>query len=244
MVMFLKRFNTVVCLIAIVTTMSAYVHAGWEEVDDARRKGLPKTAIEALGPVIEDAMAHGRHAEAIKAICTRIAFEASIEGARAEERITRLEAELEKAPEPMRPMMQAILANWYWHYFQQNRWRFMQRTQTAEPPGDDFTTWDLPRILAEIDTHFTAALAKEEILKAIPIAQFDDLLEKGNTPDAYRPPSLISWHTTPLPSIRQASRERLPPKMPSKSMPQAPSLPHSQRSSPGIRKRPIPNHPN
>ncbi len=185
--MFLKRFNTVVCLIAIVTTMSAYVHAGWEEVDDARRKGLPKTAIEALGPVIEDAMAHGRHAEAIKAICTRIAFEASIEGARAEERITRLEAELEKAPEPMRPMMQAILANWYWHYFQQNRWRFMQRTQTAEPPGDDFTTWDLPRILAEIDTHFTAALAKEEILKAIPIAQFDDLLEKGNTPDAYRP---------------------------------------------------------
>ena len=32
-----------------------------------------------------------------------------------------------------------MLANWYWDYFQQNRWRFMQRTQTAEPPGDGHT---------------------------------------------------------------------------------------------------------
>ena len=39
----------------------------------------------------------------------------------------------------MQPVMEAILANWYWHYFQQNRWRFMQRTATAAPPGDDFT---------------------------------------------------------------------------------------------------------
>ena len=25
-----------------------------------------------------------------------------------------------------------------------NRWRFMQRKITAEPPGKDFTSWDLP----------------------------------------------------------------------------------------------------
>ena len=58
----------------------------------------------------------------------------------------------------MQPMMELILANWYWDYFQQNRWRFIQRTQTGATSGDDMLTWDLPRILAEIDRHFQAAL--------------------------------------------------------------------------------------
>ena len=65
-----------------------------------------------------------------------------------------MRAEIAKAPAEMKPVMEAVLANWFWHYFQQNRWRFMQRTQTAAPPGDDFTTWDLTRILSEIDKQF------------------------------------------------------------------------------------------
>ena len=63
----------------------------------------------------------------------------------------------------MKPIMQAILANWYWHYFQQNRWRFMRRTATAEPPSDDFTTWDLPRILARIDEQFARRPFGEDV---------------------------------------------------------------------------------
>src|SRR5439155_1389008 len=80
-----------------------------------------------------------------------------------------------------------ILANWYWHYFQNNRWRFMQRTQTAQPPGKDFTTWDLPRLFAQIDTQFQKALANVDTLKKTPISAFDDLLVEGNLPDIYRP---------------------------------------------------------
>ena len=84
-------------------------------------------------------------------------------------------------------MMEAILAHWYWQYFQQNRWRFMNRTATATPPGNDILTWDLARIFAEIDKQFSAALAGEAQLKTIPIAQYNDLLVKGTMPDRYRP---------------------------------------------------------
>ena len=87
----------------------------------------------------------------------------------------------------MAPVMNAILADWYWHYFQQNRWRFMQRTATAASPGKDFTTWDLPRLFAEIDRQFTKALAPEAELKAIPVEQYGDLLQKGTVPDNWRP---------------------------------------------------------
>lgn len=180
----LKSAAAVTAVAAIVTTASAM---SWQKVYEARDQGLPKTAIEELKPIIVDALANKRHAEVIKAICTKIAMEGNIEGNKPEEKITRLEAEIAGAPAEMKPMMEAILANWYWHYFQQNRWRFLQRTQTSEAPGKDFTTWDLPRILAEIDKHFASALANERELKATPVSQFDDLLEKGSVPDSYRP---------------------------------------------------------
>src|SRR6185436_2952725 len=76
---------------------------------------------------------------------------------------------------------------WYWQYFQQNRWRFMQRTTTAKTPGDDFTTWDLPRIFREIDAHFQQALSGADTLKRTPVSDFDAVLQKGTMADKYRP---------------------------------------------------------
>jgi len=159
----------------------------WKQVDDAMSKGLPKTAVEKLEPIIRAAIEDKAYAEAIKAIGRKIVLEANIQGNRPEERITRLQAEIAAAPAEMQPLMQAILANWYWHYYQQNQWRFLQRTATAEPPGDDFTTWDLTRIFAEIDARFAAALAAKPTLQQTPIAQYNDLLEPGTAADAYRP---------------------------------------------------------
>ena len=97
----------------------------------------------------------------VKAIAKKIGLEGNIEGNKPEEKITRMQAAIATAPAEMHPIMNSILAHWYWHYFQQNRWRFMQRTATAEAPGSDFTTWDLPRIFAEVDKHFTAAEVKQ-----------------------------------------------------------------------------------
>jgi uncharacterized protein YfaS (alpha-2-macroglobulin family) len=185
------RVSRWIVAVAVWMTVSVSVagprQAQWKEVDEAVNKGLPKTAIEKLEPIIAGAMKDKAYAEAIKAIAKKIALEGNIEGNKPEEKVVRLEAEIAKAPAEMKPVMQAILAHWYWHYFQQNRWRFLQRTRTAEPPGEDFTTWDLPRILAEVDKHFTAALANEQQLKSIAIAQFNDLLQRGTVPDSYRP---------------------------------------------------------
>jgi len=161
--------------------------AQWKKVDEAMNKGLPKTAIEELEPIIKGALADKAWPEAIKAIARKIALEGNIQGNKPEEKIFRMQAELEKVPAEMKPVMEAILAHWYWQYFQHNRWRFLQRTQTAAAPGPDVQTWDLARILAEIDKHFTAALANEKILKTTSIADYNDLLVKGNVPDSYRP---------------------------------------------------------
>lgn len=159
----------------------------WSAVDDSIRRGLPLGAIAALGPIVEGALRDSAWAEATRAIAQRIALESNIQGNKPEERIRRMEAELAAAPAPMRPVLEAILAEWFWQYFAQNRWRFVHRTQTSAEPGDDFTTWDLRRIYAKVDRHFQNALAARELLRAAPIEDWSMLLETGNAPVAYRP---------------------------------------------------------
>ena len=161
--------------------------AQWKRVEEAIQKGLPKTAIAELEPIIQSALRDRAYGEAVKAIGRKLVLEGNIQGNKPEEKITRLAAEIAKAPKEIVPLLETIQAHWYWHYFQNNRWRFMRRTTTAQAPGNEFTTWDLPRLFQEIDRHFQAALAAAPALKKIPVTDFSDLLDKGTMPESYRP---------------------------------------------------------
>lgn len=176
--------------VLVVTTLSVLAgprEAQWDKVKDAVNHGLPKTAIEQLEPIIAGALADKAYAELIQAIGQKVTLQGTIQGNKAEEKIFLLQAELEKAPAAIKPMLEALIAHGYWHYYQQNRWRFLNRTATASAIGPDLQSWDLARILAEIDRHFTAALADEAMLKATPISEYADLLQPGSAPDRYRP---------------------------------------------------------
>ncbi len=159
----------------------------WKQVQEAIDKGLPKTAIEKIDPIIVATKKDKAWAEAIRAVGLKIGLEGNIQGNKPEEKITRMREAIEAAPAPMKPVMHAILAHWYWHYFQQNRWRIAQRTETTTAPGDDVTAWSLSRILNEVDQQFQTALSHAKELKQTPIADFDALLVPGTMPDAYRP---------------------------------------------------------
>ena len=117
-----------------------------------------------------------------------------------------MEAEMAKAPKDLQPMMNAVLSNWYWQYFQRNRWRFAQRTRTAEARAGDITTWDLPRILSEIDKQFQKTLSHHEILKKEGVKDYDFLLNPGPFLTATVPPCMISSFTMPCVFIPQGSK--------------------------------------
>ena len=179
-------------ILAAVLVCGMTLYAGgrdtlWKQVDEAIAKGLPQTAITNLNEILPAALKAKAYGEAAKAMLRRAMLEGTIQGNKPEEKITRLEAELVKAPAEIQPLLASIQAHWYWHYFQQNRWRFMNRTQTATAPGKDFTTWDLPRLFAEIDRQFQRSLTNAARLQAIPMTQFEDILQKGTMPDRYRP---------------------------------------------------------
>ncbi|MBI3039372.1 hypothetical protein HYY75_10055 [bacterium] len=179
-------------VIAIILTLCLPVSAldrakEWEAVQKAKNDGLPKTAIEKLNPIIESAISDQKFGEALKALCEKIVLEGNIQGNKAEEKVTRLESEIEKADPFMRPLMQVVLARWYWHYYQQNKWRFLNRSATSGFNEKDFTTWDLPKLFQKVGGLLDEVLANDATLKSIPITDFDDFLTHGNLSVKLRP---------------------------------------------------------
>lgn len=159
----------------------------WKQIAAAEGQGLPQTAIKYIDPLVQSALLDKAYGEAAHAIARKIVLEGNIQGNKPEEKIRLIAAEVAKAPPEIKPLLQTIEALWYWHYFQANRWRFMERTRTGEAPGEDFTTWDLPRLFAEIDRRFSAALADKGALRRQPVVDFGDILHEGTVPDTYRP---------------------------------------------------------
>ena len=160
----------------------------WKKVDEAVNKGLPKTAIEELEPIIRSAMADKAYPEAIKAIAKKIALEGNIEGNKPEERITRMETAIEDAPARDEACDETrFLAEWYWHYFQQNRYRYMQRTTTTDSPSKDILEWSLPQILSKVDAQFQLALSTKNRLRMIPVIEYAELLDNAKEGSHYRP---------------------------------------------------------
>ncbi len=179
----LVLFLAVTC----ASAMAADWKAAWSEVEAAKAKGLPKTAVEKLQPILERALAEKDHAQAALALCEKITLEANIQGNKAEEKVTRLEEAIKTLPAEMQPLLQAVLARWYWHYFQQNNWRFLNRTATQGIDDKDFTTWDLPRLFGHIGSLYDGALKEEAALQATPIDRLGKFLTPGNQPDELRP---------------------------------------------------------
>lgn len=180
-------FFVLLAALSPMTSPAAPRDSEWKQVEEHFDNALPQSAIEVLAKIETAAKAEKAWAEVAKAVAYRVAAETQIQGHQPEERIRRYETALANAPVETAPVLKVLAASAYWTYFQQNRWRIVQRTRTSETPGDDFETWDLPRLFAEIDARYRASLENAAALQQIPIAEFDTLLVKGNVPDRFRP---------------------------------------------------------
>lgn len=147
---------------------------------------FPETEAAAYAKTYDEAVASGRWDAAVKALVLKIRAENQKldegEGAT----LRALERAADTAPEPMRAPLRAILARQYRAYYDAHRYELSGRT--AGGSGEKLEGWDGPRILREVDRRFTAALADEPALRAIPIAAYAEITDGKNAPgDAARP---------------------------------------------------------
>lgn len=155
----------------------------WAAVNEALEANLPKTAIEALGPIAQWAGEQNQTDQWILASVMQITLAAKIGQPADADHLVAIQSLIDQAPEAAKPILLAIRADWLLRYYQTNRWEIAQRTATADQAAanpaakdPDLETWSLPEIIAAVDRAYTDALAYGEVLKNEPLANYQNLV--------------------------------------------------------------------
>jgi len=160
----------------------------WKAVEKLELEGLPKSALENVDTIAIKAKADNNHPQRIKTLLYKSKFILILEEDAQLKVITDLKTEIETSEIPVKNVLENILANLYWQYYQQNRYKFYNRTKTKDKVDTvDFRTWDLQTLFNEIHLHFTNSLQNGLILQQTKLELFDDLLITQKGSKIYRP---------------------------------------------------------
>ncbi len=159
----------------------------WKKVDSLTNKGLYKSALDVVNGIYEKAKAQKNAPQLVKSIIHRMKFEQYMEEYSLEKAIVSLQKEVAEAKYPLKPVLQSMLAETYWTYYQNNRWKFAQRTQTVNFKLDDLMTWDLKTIVGQTILNYQASLQSSDSLKGTKLDMYDEVLDKQSDSKKYRP---------------------------------------------------------
>jgi uncharacterized protein YfaS (alpha-2-macroglobulin family) len=153
----------------------------WKRVDSCQNKGLTESALKVIGFIYTKAKTENNAGQFVKAVLNRMTFESYKEEFSLEKSIFKLQDEVNDAKYPIKPVLQSILADAFWQYFQNNRWKFYNRTTTVNFKNDDIETWDLKAITSAVISNYKSSLQNIDSLKRTKIELYDDIITKGTT---------------------------------------------------------------
>src|SRR3989344_5065193 len=136
----------------------------WKRVDSLTNKGLTKSALEVVNGIYTLAKKEDNAPQFVKAILKRMKLESYMEEFSLEKSINTLSTEIAGSKFPAKPVIQSILADAYWQYYQNNRWKFLNRTNTVNFKNDDVSTWTLNKLLSETINLYNESLKNTDSL--------------------------------------------------------------------------------
>lgn len=165
----------------------------WKRVDSCEQKGLTESALKVVEVVYSKAKAENNAAQFVKAVIHRMKFESYKEEFSLEKSIFKLRYEAAAAKYPIKPVLQSILADAFHQYFENNRWKFYERSSTVNFDNNDIETWDLKAINYAVISNYKASLENADSLKRTKIGLYDAVLEKGSSEGRQWRPTLYDF---------------------------------------------------
>ncbi|HEY9340980.1 MAG TPA: MG2 domain-containing protein, partial [Hanamia sp.] len=152
----------------------------WKKVEDFQKKGLTKSALEEVDKIFSMAKRNNNDPQIIKSLLFKINLQQNIQEDASVKSIDSLEKEIVIAKEPAKSILQSIAAQMYWNYFQQNRYKFYQRTNTENFDKKDIATWTTDDLHKKIGDLYLASLKNEMLLQQTQLEPLDAIILKGN----------------------------------------------------------------
>ncbi|KJD31511.1 alpha-2-macroglobulin [Tamlana nanhaiensis] len=160
----------------------------WEKVEQLEADGLPKSALKVVETIAKKAKKTSNTPQLIKTMLFKSKFALILEEDAQLKIINDFKTEIAESKFPTKNVLKSLLANLYWQYFKQNRWKFYNRTKTSEKVDtSDFRTWDLQTLFNEIHLHYQNSLASGLMLQQEKLSDFDAILNLQKDSKKYRP---------------------------------------------------------
>lgn len=184
--------QTLLILIIILLSFTAKAQNDydklWTKVEKLEIEGLPKSALKIVEEIYEKGEKNDNSPQIIKALFYKSKFSLTLEEDTQLKIINSFKKQISKSNFPTKNVLQNVLANLYWQYFNQNRYRFYNRTKTTTKVDvNDFRTWDLTTLFEEIHRYFKASLKNADQLQNIEITAFATILQIGKDAKVYKP---------------------------------------------------------
>ncbi|WEK35762.1 MAG: alpha-2-macroglobulin family protein [Candidatus Pseudobacter hemicellulosilyticus] len=186
--MWCKKSGLLVLITLLLTAVNAQqkmntYDRNWKKIDSLiEQAGLPQSALKELDKLTTLARQEKNEPQLIRTLIYRLNFQDAREENAAQKNITLLQKEISTSSGPARAILQSMTAEAYKRYFEQNRWRIYDRSETSVTFNkDNIATWSADELHREIGAHYLASLSNEKQLQQTRLEPFDPILIKGNT---------------------------------------------------------------
>ncbi|MFK7907093.1 MAG: alpha-2-macroglobulin [Chitinophagales bacterium] len=159
----------------------------WLQVQKAENEGLTQNAEDTVRKIYQKAKEDQNAPQVVKSLLHLWKYTTYKEENSQQKVMGAITKEIETAQEPLKSVLQNIQANLYWQYYQQNRYKVLNRTEIADSKPDDFQTWDANTLIAEVIDLFQASLKNKQLLQETPITSFKDVLTQAKKSAEFRP---------------------------------------------------------
>ncbi|MEP3837994.1 MAG: MG2 domain-containing protein [Algibacter sp.] len=160
----------------------------WTKVENFEVDGLTKSALTMVEAIEKQATKADNHSQVIKAMLYKSKYALVLEEDAQLNIINDLQTKIAASEFPTKNILENILVNLYWRYFNQYRWQFYNRTKTAKKVDTtDFRTWDLQTLFNEIHLHYQNSLENGLMLQQEALENYNVLLHEQIDSKIYRP---------------------------------------------------------
>jgi uncharacterized protein YfaS (alpha-2-macroglobulin family)/ribosomal protein L17 len=159
----------------------------WKSIAKLENDGKTKEAQAAVEKIITSAKKENNTTQIVKASLYKYKYMMTLQEQSELKIVTEIKSSIAQASGNEKAILQSILAELYWQYYNENSWKFSNRTETAEKQSDDFQTWDLKTLFKEINKNYVASLENKELLQKTKLEDFKILLNEEKGSKVFRP---------------------------------------------------------
>lgn len=161
----------------------------WQQAEDALQKSLPKSALEIVKTISERAKKDRRNAQYLKAILYRTVLAAETQEQSEHVLVKELTGLVQSTSDRIhQALLQSVLAEFYYQYYQRNRWKYRNRSTTTDMHRDDFRTWDAVTIISTARDRYLQSVRHAEQLSVVPVrGEYQELLAFQRGSEQLRP---------------------------------------------------------